>query len=72
MAEVRTVAGTVRGRWEDGVAAFRGIPFAAPPVGRDRFAAPRRGGAMGRRPRRRPVRSAPHPSRVYEQGARNG
>ena len=42
MAEVRTVAGRVRGRREDGVVAFRGIPFAAPPVGRDRFAAPRR------------------------------
>jgi para-nitrobenzyl esterase len=39
--EVRTSAGTVRGCWEDGVAVYRGIPFAAPPVGRDRFAAPR-------------------------------
>ncbi len=39
--EVRTSAGTVRGRWEDGVAVFRGIPFAAPPVGPCRFAAPR-------------------------------
>ena len=38
--EVRTVAGTVRGRWEDGLAVFRGIPFAAPPVGAARFAAP--------------------------------
>ena len=40
MVEVRTVAGTVRGRWEDGVAVFRGVPFAAPPVGRHRLAAP--------------------------------
>ena len=39
--EVCTSAGTVRGRWEDGVAVFRGVPFAAPPVGQDRFAAPR-------------------------------
>lgn len=39
--EVRTAAGKVRGRVEDGVAVFRGVPFAAPPVGRDRFADPR-------------------------------
>lgn len=40
MTEVRTTAGTVRGRWEDKLAVFRGIPFAAPPVGEARFAAP--------------------------------
>ncbi|WP_433292111.1 carboxylesterase/lipase family protein [Pseudonocardia sp. CA-142604] len=39
--QVRTSAGTVRGSWEDGVAVYRGVPFAAPPVGRNRFAAPR-------------------------------
>jgi para-nitrobenzyl esterase len=38
--QVRTSAGTVRGSWEDGVAVYRGVPFAAPPVGRKRFAAP--------------------------------
>ena len=38
---VRTAAGLVRGRAEDGVAVFRGIPFAQPPVGDLRFAAPR-------------------------------
>jgi para-nitrobenzyl esterase len=40
-SEVRTSSGAVRGRWEDGVAVYRGIPFAAPPVGSRRFAAPR-------------------------------
>ncbi|MDT0613816.1 carboxylesterase/lipase family protein [Streptomyces lancefieldiae] len=38
---VRTVAGAVRGRTEDGLTVFRGIPFAEPPVGPARFAAPR-------------------------------
>jgi para-nitrobenzyl esterase len=45
--EVRTAAGRVRGRWAEadgtaGVAVFRGIPFARPPVGELRFLAPRR------------------------------
>lgn len=38
---VRTVGGAVRGRREDGLTVFRGIPFAEPPVGKDRFGAPR-------------------------------
>lgn len=38
---VRTRAGAVRGRREDGLSVFRGIPFAEPPVGDARFAAPR-------------------------------
>jgi len=37
----RTSAGEVRGRREDGLDVFRGIPFADPPVGELRFAAPR-------------------------------
>lgn len=38
---VRTAAGAVRGRYEGELAVFRGIPFAEPPVGEARFAAPR-------------------------------
>ena len=60
--EVRTTAGVLRGEEEAGLAVFRGIPFAEPPVGALRFAAPRPYGAgtacgrpwrTARRPRRR-------------------
>lgn len=36
----RTALGSLRGAWMDGIAAFRGVPFAAAPVGARRFAAP--------------------------------
>ncbi|MFI7699674.1 carboxylesterase/lipase family protein [Nonomuraea sp. NPDC049480] len=39
--EVRTTAGVVRGRMEDGLAVFRGISYAEPPLGEARFQAPR-------------------------------
>jgi para-nitrobenzyl esterase len=38
---VRTSAGVISGRHENGLDVFRGIPFAEPPVGDLRFAAPR-------------------------------
>ncbi|MEU6101560.1 carboxylesterase/lipase family protein [Streptomyces flaveolus] len=38
---VRTAPGAVRGRREGALTVFRGIPFAEPPVGDARFAAPR-------------------------------
>lgn len=37
---MRTTAGRVRGRREAGLTVWRGVPFAAPPVGRLRFRAP--------------------------------
>ncbi|WP_406192588.1 carboxylesterase family protein [Streptomyces sp. NBC_01017] len=39
--EVTTMAGALRGRREEGLAVFRGIPYAQPPVGEARFAEPR-------------------------------
>ncbi|MGP4008338.1 carboxylesterase/lipase family protein [Streptomyces sp. 4N124] len=39
---IRTPYGAVRGRYEHGVAVFRGIPYAAPPFGPRRFRPPER------------------------------
>ncbi len=37
---VHTVEGPIRGLVEDGIATFRGIPYAAPPIGSLRWRAP--------------------------------
>jgi para-nitrobenzyl esterase len=39
-AVVTTQSGKVRGRVVDGARAFKGVPFAAPPFGANRFRAP--------------------------------
>lgn len=39
-AKVRTTLGALEGEWNDGVAAFLGIPYAQPPVGELRWAPP--------------------------------
>lgn len=70
MAEpaVRTRLGTVRGRCTDGVAAFWGIPFAAPPVGEGRFAPPRAPEPWaGERDAGRPGPIAPQTPSMLEQ-----
>src|SRR5258708_7747891 len=39
--DVRTQQGVMRGRIVEGVATFKGIPYAAPPFGANRFQPPR-------------------------------
>ncbi|WP_062648835.1 carboxylesterase/lipase family protein [Streptomyces maremycinicus] len=64
---VTTPYGAVRGRYEDGLAAFRGIPYAAPPFGARRFRPPvppepwdgvRDAGAFGATPPKPPYSEA--------------
>ena len=38
--EVTTTCGRLRGREEDGIHVFRGIPYAAPPIGERRWRPP--------------------------------
>jgi para-nitrobenzyl esterase len=59
---VGTESGRVQGAVEDGVAAFRGIPYAASPVAELRFAAPQRP------PTWSGVRDATHPGPAAPQG----
>ena len=40
MTIVRTTAGDIKGYEKDGIHHFKGVPFAAPPVGDLRFAPP--------------------------------
>ena len=69
---VDTESGSAAGTVEDGVAAFRGIPYAASPVGDLRFAAPQRHPKWpGPRDASRPGPSVPqHASRLAEQLSR--
>ncbi len=64
--EVVTTAGRVRGTERDGVARFLGVPYAAPPVGPLRFAAPRPAPSWdGVRDCTRPGPNAPQPARTF-------
>jgi hypothetical protein len=66
--EVSAAAGVVRGAYENGIAVFRGIPYAQPPVGSRRFDAPVSGAAVGGHPRCAALRAAGSPSGTYRFG----
>jgi len=59
---VRTNAGELRGSHENGIAVFRGVPYAAAPVGELRFAPPQQVPAW------RGVRDASHDGPIAPQG----
>ncbi|MFI6560754.1 carboxylesterase/lipase family protein [Streptomyces sp. NPDC050534] len=62
-ATVRTHDGLVRGTTHDGYRTFEGIPYAAPPVGRLRWALPHRAAAWsGVRDATRPASACPQPA----------
>ena len=62
----RIVAGAIRGTCEDGICTFLGVPYAAPPVGSNRFAKPRAVKPWaGERDATRPGPSAPQKIRDF-------
>ena len=66
---VQTTRGAVRGTWENGIAVFRGIPYAEPPVGKLRFKPPvLRQRWDGVRDATRFGASAPQDRNVLEEG----
>ena len=68
--EVHTTAGRVRGSVENGVAVFRGIPFASPPLGALRFRDAAAAASLGRRARRDTIRAAGTAGAVPRRAAR--
>ena len=65
---VETEHGKVKGINEDGIRAWRGIPYAAPPVGDLRWRAAGGARRLGRRPQRRAVRRHLPPDHVPAPG----
>ena len=71
--KVKIDAGTLVGEVQDGVRVFRGVPFAKPPVGPLRWAAPQKPDAMARRARGHVAFEPPCPQPVnLDQKTSNG
>ncbi|WP_425548660.1 carboxylesterase family protein [Amycolatopsis ultiminotia] len=72
--DAKTTSGTVRGELTDGIAAYRGIPFAEPPFGPNLFKTPLPralgGGCVSAPPTARAARSRPRASSGTSQRAR--